>query len=338
MLAETRVKFDAYSRRLAALNSVTSVTTKFAVTPAVEQRLERRIQESDAFLARINMIGVTDQSGDKVGIGVSGTIAGRTDTTVRDRTPRDMVDLSDHRYTCRKTEFDTAIPYARLDAWAGHPEFETILRDAVLRQQGLDRIMIGWNGVSAAAQTDRAANPLLQDVNIGWLQKIRDHGPAQRLSGAKIGSGPAGADYTNIDQAVLDAKDLLDPVHRNAPDLVCVTGTDLVSDKYVGLVGSHEAPTERNALRQMMAAKEVGGLPAVPVPFFPENAFLVTRLPNLSIYWQRGSRRRAVMDAPKRDRIEDYNSVNEDYVVEHYGACAFYEGILQPSADGTLWE
>jgi hypothetical protein len=42
-----------------------------------------------------------------------------------------------------------------------------------LLKQLLYRIMIGFNGTSAAATTDRSTNPKLQDVNIGWLQKIR---------------------------------------------------------------------------------------------------------------------------------------------------------------------
>ncbi|STH27919.1 P2 family phage major capsid protein [Escherichia coli] len=51
-------------------------------------------------------------------------------------------------------------------------------------------------------------------------------------------------------------------------------------------------------------------------PFFPPNALLITRLDNLSIYWQEDTRRRSVIDNPKRDRIENFESVNEAYVVE----------------------
>lgn len=35
----------------------------------------------------------------------------------------------------------------------------------------LDRIMIGFNGVKYSDPSDRAANPLLQDCGIGWLEK-----------------------------------------------------------------------------------------------------------------------------------------------------------------------
>ncbi|MGS1363743.1 P2 family phage major capsid protein, partial [Proteus mirabilis] len=71
-----------------------------------------------------------------------------------------------------------------------------------------------------------------------------------------------------------------------------------------------------------------GGLPAVRAPFFPDNAFFITRLDNLSIYFLADSRRRQVLDNPKRDRIENYESVNEDFVVEDFRGVALVENIV----------
>lgn len=59
----------------------------------------------------------------------------------------------------------------------------------------------------------------------------------------------------------------------------------------------------------------------------PPNALLITRLDNLSIYWQEDTRRRSVIDNPKRDRIENFESVNEAYVVEDYRCAALVENI-----------
>ncbi|MBJ3182194.1 P2 family phage major capsid protein, partial [Salmonella enterica subsp. enterica serovar Stanley] len=50
-------------------------------------------------------------------------------------------------------------------------------------------------------------------------------------------------------------------------------------------------------------------------------------LDNLSIYWQEDTRRRSVIDNPKRDRIENFESVNEAYVVEDYRCAALVENI-----------
>nr|VXZ92014.1 phage major capsid protein, P2 family [Klebsiella pneumoniae] len=45
------------------------------------------------------------------------------------------------------------------------------IRNAIVKRRALDRIMIGFNGVKRAKTSDREANPMLQDVNKGWLQK-----------------------------------------------------------------------------------------------------------------------------------------------------------------------
>ncbi len=77
----------------------------------------------------------------------------------------------------------------------------------------------------------------------------------------------------------------------------------------------------------VISQKRVGGLPAVRVPYFPADSVLVTRLDNLSVYYQRGAQRRAVIDNPKRDRIETFQSSNDAYVLEDLGCAAFAENI-----------
>ena len=78
----------------------------------------------------------------------------------------------------------------------------------------------------------------------------------------------------------------------------------------------------------LLLSKKIGGLNAVSVPFFPSNTVLITRLDNLSIYYQLGSNRKLVVENPKRDRIEIYESVNESYVVETLEAAVMAENIV----------
>ena len=158
-------------------------------------------------------------------LGVNGPTAGRTKTnpaTGVKRKPRDVSSLSKDTYSCKKTDFDTAIPYAKADAWAKFPEFQTLLSGSIAEQQGLDRIMIGFNGTSAAETTDLAANPMLQDVNIGWLQKIRTSAPDRVIEEGVAGSGKvtigATGDYKTLDGLVFDAIQLLEPWHRKRKD------------------------------------------------------------------------------------------------------------------------
>lgn len=333
----TRVLFAAYVSQIALLSQIALAadaiqTPMFTVEPTVQQKLEERQQESSAFLNAINVVPVDEQSGEALGMGIGSTIAGRTDTSGSGRRQtQDPTGLVKDDYFCKQTDFDTHLSYAKLDAWAKFANFQTVIRDVILKRQALDRIMIGWNGVQAAADTDRQAFPLLQDVNIGWLQKIRTRAPSRHMAEVVQGSGKVrigrGGDYQNLDSAVFDAVTLLDPWHQDDSELVVILGRGLLHDKYFPLVDKTEAPTEKLAADVIISQKRVGGLRAVTVPHFPPDAFLITRLDNLSLYYQDGKRRRHLKDVPEANRIENYESSNDAYVVEDFGCCAFVENI-----------
>ncbi|GGY12693.1 phage major capsid protein, P2 family [Massilia dura] len=333
MRNDTRLKFNAYMAAIQQLNGVPDATKKFAVTPSVQQKLETRIQESSAFLQKVNMVIVDEQSGEKLGLGVNSTIAGTTDTSLKDREPTDPTDLVGNRYECTQTNFDTALRYTKIDTWAKFPDFQTRIRDVLVKQQALDRIMIGWNGTSRAATSNRATNPLLQDVNKGWLQKYREDAAArvmkQGATANQIRVGvAAGHDYVNLDALVMDAaSNLIAPQFRDDTELVVICNQTLLDDKYFPLVNREQPNSEMTAADVIMSQKRIGGRAAVAVPYFPEGALLITRLDNLSIYIQDGARRRSVQDNPKRDRVENYESSNDAYVIESYEGGCFVENI-----------
>jgi P2 family phage major capsid protein len=332
MRKETRIAFNTYKGAIARLNGTQDVSEKFSIEPSVQQTLETRIQESSDFLSRINNIGVTEQAGDKLGLGIGSPVASTTDTTKSDRVPTDPTTLDAIGYFCTQTNFDTLIRYSKLDAWAKFPDFQLRIRDLILKRQALDIMTIGFNGTSRAATSNRAANPLLQDVNIGWLQKYREHA-AQRVmhevvagsNKVKIGTN---GDYFNLDALVMDAvNNLIDPWHQEDTELVVLLGRDLLADKYFPLVNAKQAPSEQIAADMIISQKRIGGLQAVRAPFFPAGKMLVTRLDNLSRYYQEGARRRTVVDNAKRDQIENYESSNDAYVVEDYGLGCLIENI-----------
>lgn len=370
MRNSTRLAFTAYVSQIALLNGVANATEKFNVDPVVEQKLEAKMAESSEFLSAINVMPVIEQQGQTLGIGTTRTIASRTDTSgAGERTATDPTGSSEiNTYNCRQTNFDWAMRYALLDSWRHRPEFQTLIRDAILAQQARDRIMIGWNGTSVAATTNRVANPLLQDVNEGWLHKIRTRAAAQVFNDGNLtvktdgtnnaalkaiyvkpgvdlfdaqagigdanGSVLADADYSSLDALVLDAKRMLPEWYRTRTDLVVIVGQDLVDDKYFTIAQKTGATaTEVEATdRIIRSTKQLGGLEAVMVPFFPANAILITTLSNLSIYVQEGTRRRQLADEPKKDRIANYESVNEDYVVEDYELVVLVENIVVGAA------
>ncbi|HHQ6631048.1 TPA: phage major capsid protein, P2 family [Serratia fonticola] len=335
----TREKYKKYVAQIAEINHIepSDVAAKFTVEPSVSQTLEDKIQENSGFLTRINIIPVDEQSGEKIGLGIDRPIASTTNTDEKDRNPIDPTNLDSVGYMCTQTNFDTALKYSKLDAWAKFIDFQVRIRNQIVKRQALDRIMIGWNGIKRERTSDQSTNKLLEDVNIGWLQKIRNHAPDQVMDkaiddegnvvSATIRIGKSG-DYNNLDALVMDAtNEMIATWFQDDTELVAVCGRKLLADKYFPIVNKEQENSEMLAADVIISQKRIGGLPAVRVPYFPANAILITRLDNLSIYWQDGTRRRHIIDNPKRDRVENYESVNEAYVVEDYECCALIENI-----------
>lgn len=336
MQKNTRIAFNGYMANQAKINEVDSATVTFTVAPTPAQKLEKAIQESNRFLTKINIIPVDEPEGEAILLGVNGPTASRTKTdaaTGKKRKPRDVSALSKDTYACKKTNFDTAFPYAKLDAWAKFPEFQTMLSGSIAVQQGLDRIMIGFNGTSAQDDTDLAANPMLEDVNIGWLQKIRVGAPDQVISEGEAVAGKvtfgATGDYKTLDGLVFDAIQLLAPWHRKRKDLVVIVDPQLLHEKQLKAVEKGaESNVEENAADEVVTKGRLGGLPIEhDAPFFIDGGVLITPLSNLSIYVQSGKRRRHIRDEPDYDQVADYQSSNEAYVIEDFGAIALVENI-----------
>lgn len=339
MKTKTRFAYNAYLQQLATLNKidVKDVGSKYTAEPSVAQTVETKIQESSAFLTRVNVVPVDEQSGERLGLGIGATVAGTTDTTKKEREPTDPTYIDGEGYKCTQTNFDTALGYEKLDLWAKFQDFQIRIRDAIIKRQALDRIMIGFNGERREKTSDRLTYPLLQDVNIGWLEKIRREAPVRVLSQIVGSDGTVisqkvrigkGGDFKNLDALVMGAvSEKIEPWYQDDTELVVICGRSLMADKYFPIVNRDQPNSEALAADLIISQKRIGGLPAVQAPFFPANAILITRLDNLSIYWQDGTRRRAVIDNPKRDRIENFESVNEAYVVEDYDCVALIENI-----------
>ncbi|MGQ8841084.1 phage major capsid protein, P2 family [Serratia sp. TSA_7] len=340
MRKQTRFKFNAFMSRLAELNGVDTgdLDKKFSVEPSVTQTIMTRVQDSSSFLTRINIVPVPEMKAEKIGLNVSGTIASNTDTAGGDeRETADFATLDAEGYFCQQVNYDFHIRYNTLDLWARYQDFQTRLRDAIVKRQALDRIMIGFNGTHRAKTSNRIKFPLLQDIAPGWLQKYRENAPSRVMNKVVAEDGSvvseklrvgAGGDYANLDALVMDAtNNLIAPWYQEDPELVVICGRQLLADKYFPLVNQEQPNTEAMAADLIISQKRIGNLPAVRVPYFPADALLITRMDNLSIYWQEDTHRRHMVENSKRDRIENYESINEDYVVEDYACGALVENI-----------
>lgn len=331
----TQEKFNQYIASVAAANgeseSFVASGGQFTVEPTIQQKLENAVLENSDFLKRINIVMVEEMKGSALRLGVLSPVASRTDTNTKARETTDIHSLQENIYECAQTNYDTHLNYATLDSWAKFPDFAARVANLKAERIALDRIMIGWNGQSVAATTDRNSNPLLQDVNKGWLAQIEAKATARVMKEAKSGTGKIevgeGKEYKNLDALVFALKeDFIPDQYRDDTKLVAIMGSDLLADKYFPLI-NQEKPTEILAGDTIISQKRVGGLQAVSVPYFPKGTVLVTSLDNLSIYVQDGKVRRHIKDVPERNRVEDYMSSNEAYVVENYEAVAMAKNI-----------
>lgn len=339
----TRRRFEEFTQQIGNLNGVpqASVTAHyFTVEPSVQQRLVVRMQDSIAFLKKINIFPVVQMKGQVLGLTMGGIIGRNVDTSGGTRrTGIDPTGMNASEYECRKNNFDTALKYAKLDSWALFPDFEVRIRDAIVTRQALDRICVGFNGVAYSLTSNITTNPLLQDFNRGWLQAIREDAPQRVLAevdeGKKAGKVTYGAagDYESLDALAWDAKESLLPVWaREDPDLVVIVGSKLLHDKYFPLINRSEGSLDMVAREIIMSDKQLGGLPVYRVPYFPDDAILITKFSNLSIYYQNGGQRRLIRDEPELDQITDYQSSNDAYVVEDYDYAALVENIEAKNA------
>ncbi|HDS5549401.1 phage major capsid protein, P2 family [Klebsiella quasipneumoniae] len=350
MRKDTRFKFNQYLSRIAELNGieVSDLDKKFTVEPSVTQTLFDKIQQSSSFLKLINMVPVSELTEEKVGIDVTGTIASTTDTDGGvERKTADFGKLDAYRYFCHPVNFDYHLKYGKLDLWARFQDFQIRIRNAIIKRQALDYITIGFNGVSRAATSDRAQNPLLQDVAVGWLQKYRNDAAERVMSSITDDDGTVisntikvgkGGHYANLDALVMDAfESLVAEIHRENPEMVVICGRRILTDKYFPMINKFQANSEQLAGELIISQKTIGQLQAVRAPFFPANSVFITTLDNISIYLYEDGHRRHIVENPKLDQVENYEQVKVDFVIEDYEAGCLIENIeiLEPEEPAT---
>lgn len=304
----------------------------FAVEPSVVQNIVSKALEADAgwFLKQISAFNwVNELKGEKVGLSVSGLVSSRTDTSGSgERTAKQVHGLDADGYELSQVNRDLALRYSTIDSWRHQPDFQRIWAKAVRAAIINDVIRVGWHGTSAAATTNPTTNPNGEDVAIGWLQQLRNKSPAQiDEAGTTIGSG---GDYANLDALVHDAKGLIDPQFRKDPGLRVMTASDILQfTKGRYYASSGDTPSEKNHLDKGRILETYGGLQAMEPPYIPDQTLVICNPRNLAHYIQEGSNRRSIIDNPKKDQVEDFNSANEGYVIEEPRAIAVIGNVSE---------
>ena len=328
----TREKFNKLQQAMMKTYGVSSTRNAFAVSEPIETRLNSAIQDASDFLQRITMLPVTDRKGQAVKIGIYSPLVKRTDVAANDRVATPMEAPTGLEYECKLTEFDVSFSYDLLDAWARFDDFYDRYMQQVYRRIALDRIMVGWHGTSVATESDSGANPEGQDINLGWIKLLIDNKPEHYLTESSDGTDEitigANGDYKNLDQITYDLYSMIDIAQRTGSE-VAIVGRNLVAhDMGKALAKFAQQPTEKAQV--MVLEKTYGGLPSIVVPGFQDTGLMITDTENLSLYYQTGKTRRQMADYPKRNRVEDFISSNDAYMIENL------EGISALEADNVV--
>ena len=331
MKPKTTLVFSSVLAALAFNYGVSSMTEQFSVEPSIEQKLYDQVYESADFLQQIDTQMVDEITGSSLTLGLSGGVTGRAgvSTDNKERETKDPSGLDDRKYMCYEVECDVHMTWHKMDQWAKFPDFHTRFRNHVRQAIALDIIKIGWNGTEAANITDIVANPMLEDVNIGWLQLVRRDAPEraiadgeQKADEIRIGEG---GDYANLDAAVHDLLQAI-PLHKRV-GMVAIIGDELLA-KEKGKYYAKQAhtPSEKGRIELEQVIETYGGLRAYKVPFFPQRGILVTSFDNLAHIVQTGSTRTHIENNHKKKRVEDYQSRNDCYYINDLERIAFFEG------------
>lgn len=300
---------------------------------ATEVTLNRDIQNFSSFLEFVNVLPRTHQKGGSLRIGSQGRVTKTNDTKAgtkrRVNTPKDS---KDNEYEMAKAHSDFSLHDDDIDAMSEFPDWADLYREAFMESMANDRIIIGWHGEEVSKTSNLTDNPLLQDVNIGWLKLLKERASSQVLNGGKtagelkIGTA-AGSDYANLDHLIQDLYQGI-PVHRRTPGM-----TAMIAESIMGYAeGSYykdqgSTPSEKQTIQAKSVSGMYGGLDSLPAPYMPQTSIVITglkrngqRMSNLSIYWQKGSwKRKATYEAELESSV-DWNARREAYHIEDLNA------------------
>ncbi|MEZ9414065.1 P2 family phage major capsid protein [Vibrio sp. 10N.286.49.E1] len=299
------------------------------------------IRQTDEFLSRVNLVSVGLLVGEGIGLGSGKLIAARVDTLRGGaRTARKIKPDVAMQYECHQINFDCAISFETMDAYAHHDNFSDCLEREIRKHSNLDLIRVGFFGKQAADNSNVTLNPNGEDVTKGWIQALRDNRPESILEkkGYPVNIGQGG-DYLTVNDAVCAVKDKVAARHRDVNDLVVLLGSDLVAHDRASFYQKQidpKQPVHQIELRQIK--ESYGAMPAFMPSCFPARGIMVTSFDNLSIYFLNHSFRRSFGKRnDSKNLIENFESAQVCYVIEQLDKAAAIEFEKVKLKKGDAW-
>ncbi|WP_287601202.1 P2 family phage major capsid protein [Thiothrix sp.] len=327
---------------------------EFNIEPTMVQTIEKKIQESNAFLNQITVTGKASKNAQIINTSPKARITKRT---ASGRRPTNPMGMDDRKYDCETTEKDALISWEMVDDWRGHTDGEIYVeyRNAVVQAIANDQLKVGWWGQYSAATTDQALE-YLEDQQEGWLAYAIRVAPEKILGVVPDATAPRGytiqtykldaedpsADFKTLDQLVYHVRmEKLHPLHQERTDVRSIIGSEMIQRESFRLYGISVTAQERNQLAVLMSNMIFGETPHVKSDFFPRRGGVITPLKNIARYYLMDSyRRRAAEDDHNMKGIVDYNYNLEDHVINDMDAFAGWhpDAILLKNPLTGEWE
>ena len=130
------IKYAELQKAFAKTYKASEGSNYFTIEPSAAQSINEMITAKSDFLERINIVPVSQIIGEKVMLGVTGPVTGRTNINIADREPKDFSSLENNTYELFPTESDVGLPWVKIDAWAKFPDFHKRYSAAVQKQIG----------------------------------------------------------------------------------------------------------------------------------------------------------------------------------------------------------
>ncbi|EOI6869047.1 phage major capsid protein, P2 family [Yersinia enterocolitica] len=313
---------------------------RFSISAPQETSLRLALMEQNWFLPLITTRDVDQIRGQVIDVGNPGLFTGRR---VEGRFTKN-VGLSGNIYQLYPTDSCARLPWETLSNWihsgTTDDEFIQLVAEFTLRTFANDILRVGFNGTSAALETDGDANPNGEDVNIGWHQIAKNfdtlHANSATPEQDRIPGftprviNPGDGELTIGENGIFKTLDAMaswlisttiPSQFQNEPDLVLLIGSDLIAAEQFRLFQEAGKPTENIAAQ--MLANTVTGRRVYVAPFLPGKRMAVTTLANLHNYNQRNHQYRRAEHVQDRLGFENAWWRNSGYALGHpmlYGA------------------
>lgn len=313
----TLKQYNNYIQHLSSMLKINSDGSLVVVDldGQVEQDFFKRI-ELNPFFNLINIIKTNTAKGTTLGLSVP--MPSQTNTNIQERTPESGHISPPQAFHCEQINLDSYISYQKLDSLAGvlDVDFNKAFEDYFNRELFASLLMVGWNGKNRATTSDPKTHKLAEDVKKGWLQLIKEKRQNSIINGANVGENQP---YKSLSSLVKAGLEKIENPIKSSGDLIAICGRNVLADYPIVSDISNPIMT--------VSQKQIGGLKAVNIAYFPENSILITCLDNLSLYIQKGTIRKLLERNSMRNRLDVFTSLALDFVIEDYNAVALIENI-----------